>query len=226
MIGNWTKSSSFVAILAMAGSTQAYISGAIVTHQPFLYGKFRTRIQGPGEKGTVTSIFTYWIGDNYRVPLSEWEEIDIELVPSVEANPFFTNLIYQNKQMDGEYLPNFDPGNNWHDYEIVWTPEYVSWSVDGVEVRRRTGTYSVTDLNKEAHLHMNFWTPEFDYWGRGRNDSTMPWYARYDYVEAWDYNVDTQQFSLRFRDDFDFLDESIWRATYGGFESNSSTFDP
>ena len=70
-----------------------------------------------------------------------------------------------------------------------------------------------------------FWTPTWDNWGGGRDDSTMPWYARYDYVEAWDYNVETRDFSLRFRDDFSFFNSSIWSKTGGGFESNSSSFD-
>jgi len=29
-------------------------------------------------------------------------------------------------------------------------------------------------------------------WGAGRDDSTMPWYTRYDYVEAYDYDVNTK----------------------------------
>lgn len=138
-----------VALLGMAGVTQAYVSGSIRTHDPFRYGKFRTRIQGSAEKGTVTSFFLYWKGFDQPWRYDQWEEIDIEIIPSVEANPFFTNLIYRNKAMDGEYLQGFDPGTNWHDYEMVWTPEYIAWSVDGVEVRRRTGTFSVTDMDKE-----------------------------------------------------------------------------
>ena len=62
-------------------------------------------------------------------------------------------------------------------------------------------------------------------WGRGRDDSTMPWYTRYDYVEAYDYNVDTKEYTLRFRDDFDTLDESIWNVSNDwSFNDNSSTF--
>ena len=53
----------------------------------------------------------------------------------------------------------------------------------------------------------------------------MPWHAKYDYVEAYDYDVNTDTFTLRFRDDFDFLDESIWKVSHNaGFEQNSSRF--
>ena len=72
---------------------------------------------------------------------------------------------------------------------------------------------------------MNFWTPTWDNWGGGRDDSTMPWYAKYDYVEAYDWDEETDTFNLRFRDDFNFLDRSIWFVnSNGGFESNSCRF--
>jgi hypothetical protein len=54
---------------------------------------------------------------------------------------------------------------------------------------------------------MSFWTPG---WAADHleDDSSMPWYTRYEYVEVYDYkglNVETgeDEFELRFRDDFD-----------------------
>ena len=73
---------------------------------------------------------------------------------------------------------------------------------------------------------MNFWTPTWDDWGSGRDDSTMPWYAKYDFVETYDWNQDNDTFTLRWRDDFDgALDETRWyRSENWTFDSNSSTF--
>ena len=72
---------------------------------------------------------------------------------------------------------------------------------------------------------MNFWTPTFDSWGGGLNDYSMPWYARYDYLEVHRYNWDTGDFYFHWRDDFDTFDESRWEVKEGWtFESNSSTF--
>jgi hypothetical protein len=61
---------------------------------------------------------------------------------------------------------------------------------------------------------MGFWTPK---WlsKHLESDQTMPWYARYDYVEAYDYmgkdSSGQDMFELRFRDDFDTLDTERWR---------------
>lgn len=68
---------------------------------------------------------------------------------------------------------------------------------------------------------MNFWIPGFHDWNIGFEAVDMPWYARYDYVEVWDYvppedwdnyPVANQwhPFTQRWRDDFDTLDENRW----------------
>ena len=80
---NFTKALIGVQAAALFASAQRYYSGSIGTHKPFKYGKFKTRIQGSGQKGTVASLFTYWFGDeNMNWSRAEWNELDIELVPS------------------------------------------------------------------------------------------------------------------------------------------------
>lgn len=90
--------STAVISAVLCGSAAAYYSGEIRTREPFRYGKFRAKIEGSGQKGTITSLFTFWNGQS-DLPWSvrEWEEIDVEIVPSVEENPFYMNLIYQNR---------------------------------------------------------------------------------------------------------------------------------
>lgn len=43
-------------------------------------------------KGTVSSFYTYWDGPNWYE--AGWNEIDIEVVPTMTENGFSTNLIY------------------------------------------------------------------------------------------------------------------------------------
>ena len=73
--------------------------------------------------------------------------------------------------------------DNWHDYTIEWTPEYIKWTMDGVVKRTSyAGSASVNFTNKAQKLMMNFWTPTFSPWGDGRSNKNMPWYALYDFV--------------------------------------------
>jgi endo-1,3-1,4-beta-glycanase ExoK len=99
-----------------------------------------------------------------------------------------------------------------HTYVIEWTPDYISWSIDGTEVRRTLATESpgVSFNNKQQHLMMNFWTPTFPGWGDNRDPSTMPWYIEYDFVEAWSYDSNSGSFNMIWRDDFDILDTTRW----------------
>lgn len=90
--------------------------------------------------GTCASFFTYWEDKNWKA--SEWNEIDIEIVPSVALNnqsPFSTNLIYGDhtkKNNDQQYVPFTTDWSSYHEYEIQWTPEHVIWKFDHVEVRK------------------------------------------------------------------------------------------
>jgi beta-glucanase (GH16 family) len=124
-------------MIAVVGVAQAgYQSGAVSTHEKFLYGKFVARMKAPDRKGTVASFFTYWDGPNFSP--AGWNELDIEIVPSVEDNPFSTNVIYgdgKQKEEEHEYLDYFDPHDEWHVYEMEWTPEYISFTIDGREMR-------------------------------------------------------------------------------------------
>ena len=170
-------------------------------------------------KGTVSSFFTYWSGDeNTAFDPSLWNEIDVELVPSVTAAPFATNIHYGGNgkhNKDPLKIQDFDPDHKYHNYWIEWTPEYISWELNGVEIRRVTGQASSNYITRFANLHMDFWTPTFAGWGDGLDDSTMPWYTHYRWVQVYDYDIDTKKFKRRWRDDFHTLDTSRWNVANG-----------
>ena len=179
---------SFASIIALAGIASAnYRSGEVKTYEKFTYGRFTVRMQGASKNGTCASFFTFWGGPG---DLHEgWNEIDIELVPSISGSPYSTNIIWQNQQQSQDYCWGKFPGTDWHEYAIEWTPEYVAWKYDGMECRRKTGGADVAFLNKEHQLMMNFWTPTFQGWGDNFSDWDMPWYTRYDYVQVETYNT-------------------------------------
>ena len=185
-------------------------------------------MKAPDKKGTVSSFFTYWDGPGFYP--GGWNELDIEIVPSVESNPFSMNIIYgdgHNKLESHDYAPNFNPGSEWHEYVMEWTPDYISWSIDGREVRHvPTDDAAVQYMKKEQSLRMNFWTPTFHSWGEGFDPADMPWYVLYDYVEVFTYNEHNNEFEFHWRDDFNAFDSGRWHKASGGFEANSSVFYP
>jgi len=217
---------ALIAVVGVAEATR-FKSGAVTGYEKFTYGKFITRMKAPDKKGTVSSFFTYWNGPNFYP--GGWNELDVEIVPSVEENPFSMNIIYgdgYSKHESHQYNPRFDPKDDWHIYEMEWTPDYIAWSIDNREVRRVTGSDpALKYMNKGQSVMMNFWTPTFESWGKGFNPEDMPWYLLYDYVETYTWNSETNGFDFHWRDDFVTFDPNRWhKSDNTTFDSNSTTF--
>ena len=117
------SASALALILPFASAAKYYSSGEVKTHDAFRYGKFTARMQASDEYGTVGSLFTYWGGDaDTPWSVAGWNEIDVEIVPSLadQNGAFWTNIISAGRTMDGQSIANFNPGNEWHVYEIEW----------------------------------------------------------------------------------------------------------
>ena len=218
---------SLIAVIGVAEAN--FRSGSVSTFEKFQYGKFVTRMKTPDRKGTVASFFTYWDGPNFSP--ENWNELDMEIVPSVSENPFSMNIIYgdgHDRVESHDYAHGFNPHDEWHVYEMEWTPHYISWSVDGHEMRHVALGHdpAVDHLQKAQSLRMNFWTPTFHSWGAGFNPVDMPWYVEYDYVEVYTYDIEHNEFMFHWRDDFNHFDSGKWHKAAGSFENNTSTFYP
>ena len=175
---------------AVSVAEARYKSGAVTGSEKFTYGKFITRMKSPNQPGTVAAFFTYWNGPNFYS--GGWNELDFEIVPSVDKNPLSMNIIYgdgHSKHESHDYHHKFDPKDDWHIYEMEWTPHYIAWSIDHKEIRRVEGSDpAIHYMNKQQSIMMNFWTPEFESWGKGLDAKDMPWYLLFDYVETYNYN--------------------------------------
>ena len=217
---------ALIAVVGVAEATR-FKSGAVTGYEKFTYGKFITRMKAPNKKGTVSSFFTYWNGPNFYP--GGWNELDVEIVPSVDKNPFSMNIIYGDgvsKHESHDYARGFDPADDWHIYEMSWTPDYIAWAIDNKEVRRvPSSDASVKAMAKGQSVMMNFWTPTFESWGKGFNAADMPWLVHYDYVETYVYNSLTKGFDFHWRDDFDDFDSRRWhKSDNTTFDANSTTF--
>lgn len=219
------------AVIAVVGVAKAdtYRSGSVSSYEKFTYGKFVTRMKAPNKMGTVSSFFTYWDGPDFTP--AHWNELDVEIVPSVEQNPFSMNAIWgdgHDKSESHAYAHDFNPGDDWHTYTMEWTPRYISWSVDDKQLRvlKWEDNPALEYMNQEQSLRMNFWTPTFHSWGKGFDPADMPWFVLYDYVEVFTWDEENNEFDLHWRDDFDQFDAKRWHKASGTFDANSSVFHP
>ena len=142
---------ALVTVVSVAHAMDSFRSGSVSTKETFTYGKFVTRMKAPDKAGTVASFFTYWDAptDDY----DDWNELDIEIVPSIAHSPLSTNVIFggegYHKTEAHEYIHGFDPRDEWHTYALEWTPDYITVSIDGHEVRHVTDHAVVERMGKQ-----------------------------------------------------------------------------
>lgn len=183
--------------------------------------------------GTVQSFFTYWEGPNWSD--GQWNEIDVEIVPSEQlrgVSPFSSNFItgdggshHNNHQ---ESLPMPSNWDEFHTYQIQWTPDSIQWQVDGRWVREVKGGDAVDFMNKYQHVFMSVWNPTYTTgWGAGFDESILPIETLYDWVEIYSYDIQTKSFHWEWREDFndDTLDTTRWNAGEGwGYGDSTCMF--
>jgi len=210
-------------------STKQYtFYGAELTGlEKFKYGRFEARMKMAATSGTVSSMFLYY-NESYLKGEEPWNEIDIEILgknPSQWQSNILTregdSSIKSNTSSEVIHPFGFDATNEFHLYAIIWTPEYIAWEVDSVEVRRDTlgmtrGTHADADqvkfMTEEQTLRFNLWASKSTSWVGKWAPETLPVEQHIDFVRVYAYNEATKDFTLSWQDDFEgeALDYSRW----------------
>ena len=204
--------------------------------EQYKYGRFEARMKMAAISGSVSSMFLNY--DNSWMKGEEpWNEIDIEVLGK-DPNSWQSNILTReanpsiNALTASESKPlhafGFDATQDFHLYAIVWTPEYVAWEIDSVEVRRDTlgmsrGKHADADqvafLTEKETLRFNLWVSKTPSWtGKWNNGIGLPVEQQIDYVRVYAYDPATKGFTLSWQDDFDGEDIDPNRWTAGDWE--------
>jgi beta-glucanase (GH16 family) len=155
-----------------------YTSGLLCSRQKFMFGKFEMRCRLPRGNGTWPA---FWL---FGGPCGE---IDIFERPWQFHYSITNNIQYDSA---GHHCGDFrftelDTRNTFskefHTYAVEWTPDSVSWLIDGIVVRVAEHRYK----NCEMELIVNLAISDDDFWG------TPPirkrWKANFtiDYIKVW-----------------------------------------
>ena len=167
--------------------------------EQFKYGRFEAKMKMAAISGTVSSMFLYY-DNSHQNGEEPWNEIDIEILGK-DPTKWQSNIITREgnpsikKNTTSEVIHpfNYDATNEFHLYAIIWTPEYIAWEVDSVEVRRDTLGMS-RGANADGD-QVKFMTEQ-----------------QIDYVRAYSYDEATKGFTLLWQDDFegDALNSERW----------------
>lgn len=210
-------------------SDYTYYGAELTGKDQFHYGRFEARMKMASISGSVSSMFLYY-DDSYRKGDYVWNEIDIEVL-GTNVGVWQSNLITrESDEVTGKKTNNitseakhqfgFDATADFHLYGMIWTPEYISWEIDSVEVRRdyvgeKKG--QVEFMTEEQSLRFNLWASKSVAWvGKftGGELANGPVAQYIDYVRVYKYDEATKTFTMDWQDDFDGdeLDSEHWSA--------------
>lgn len=219
-----------VALLAMTAVTvmaqnKAYSGAELYSLDEWMYGKYEARMMMGATSGTVSSMFLYANGSE-KTDGRPWVEIDIEVLGK-NPGSFQSNIITgkAGAQVTSEKHHSVNPATTaaFHTYGLEWTPDYVRWTLDGVEVRKDVGG-QVANLTKAQGIRFNLWSSESEAWVGSFNENNLPifqfinWVKRYKYTPGQGPNG--SDFTLDWTDDFDTFDGSRWGKGDWTFEGN------
>ena len=214
--------------------TYTYYGAELTGLDQFTYGRFEARMKMVSIPGSVSSMFLYY-DPSYKLGVEPWNEIDIEVLGK-GGTSWQANLITREVDGDdGKKNPKltsetktefgFDATEDFHLYAMIWTPEYIAWEIDSVEIRRDVvGTPhpknanhdQVAFMTEQQSLRFNLWASSSAAWvGKftGAELATGPQIQWIDYVRVYKYDTAATAFTLDWQDDFDGNDLSDhWSA--------------
>lgn len=209
-------------------NAKPYKGAEIYSSDSYLYGRYEIRMRVANASGVLSTFFTYKNGS--EVGTTFWEEIDIEVFGKNNATEWQSNVILGSSRptihTEQVHSAPTSLADAYHTYVLEWTPDYVAWSVDGIEVRRITGTSTVTSLTNPQSLRFNIWSSESAEWVGAWDDSVLPVYQFVNYIDYKAYNATTKTFEGGWRDDFNTLDSTRWGKANWTFDTNRVDFAP
>lgn len=193
-----------------------FYGAEIDTKESFTYGRFEARMKMAYAPGCISSMFLYY-DNSWKGGGEPWNEIDIEIIGK-SSQSFQSNIITgsnEHKVTSENIHPlGFATNNDYHTYVIEWTPEYVLWTVDGIQIRKtdlQTDTkQQVKALVEAQSLRFNLWSSKSAAWVGYLNPNKLPIAQYIDYVKVSDYDPATGSFTERWTDNFDTFDSSRW----------------
>jgi endo-1,3-1,4-beta-glycanase ExoK len=186
--------------VGLAAPASAETSAELYTTQVYRYGRFEARIRFAAGDGVISSFFL-WKPDS-QLPGVYWNELDFEKLGAdchLQTNPLYGLPVVDHSQR--EEL-SADLCGEYHTYAFEWTPSYIAYLVDGVEVRRDTGEAALAfEANAPLgmEIHFNVWPGDATFGGNFDPailpvDQAISWVQYSSYADG--------NFTLAWREDF------------------------
>ncbi len=199
-VASLLASGSALAALLVASSAGAVSSAELYTSKGYSFGRIDARVQFAAGDGVVSSFFMWKDGSEQSSVF--WNELDFE---KLRANcELETNALYGLPQAthNATYDGTEDLCGVFHTYTYEWTPEYIAWFIDGVEIRREVGDVAAAYAENAANgmqIRFNIWPGDASF-GGNFDPAILPVHEYINWVQYSSYADGA--FKLEWREDF------------------------
>ncbi len=162
-----------------------YTSGAVNTAGTFRfnYGYFEARMKMPKGKGLWPA---WWMLKDGWPPEIDMLEILCSRPKQLRVNCHYGASWNSERSHEQVITLDFDSTDDFHTYGFEWTPKYMKYYVDGVQVGHALTDKAALDQCTNMYMLLNL---AIDGWD-GKPDSTTVWPADFqcDFVRVWQKN--------------------------------------
>jgi hypothetical protein len=164
------------------------------------YGRFEARMRFAFGDGVVSSFFLW--KNRSEGSSTFWNELDFEKVRA--ECELETNALYglPESTHTESHLLTEDLCGTYHTYTYEWTPEYIAWLIDDVEIRRETGDTAVAyaeNTESGMQLRFNIWPGDASF-GGNFDPAILPVHQYVNWAQYSSYADGA--FQLEWREDF------------------------
>lgn len=225
MTHNWLPASLIPVVVALAAPVKAETSAELYQNQAYTYGRFEARVRfAPGD-GIISSFFLWKPGSEMDGIF--WNELDFEKLGAdchLQTNPLYGAPVADHSEV---VETTQDLCGAFHTYAFEWTPTYIAYLIDGVEVRRDIGEVATAFANNATEgmqIHFNVWPGDASF-GGNFDPASLPVQQHINWVQYSSFDNDV--FTLVWRENF--VDEALpsgWSVGNWPSPKNLSTHAP
>ena len=220
-----------LASLSFQLQAKDYKGAEIFSNEQVLYGKFEMCMQASKAEGVLSTFFLYKNGSEIKGSI--WEEIDIEIFGKNNAQSFQSNIITgtSTARITSEQVHKNTSSlaDDFHTYGLEWTPEYIAWYLDGIQVRKTTGD-QVSKCNAPMSYRLNTWAALDGNWVGDFIETSLPLNQFIDWLSYSAYTPGKgdkgSDFTALWKDDFNTFNSSRWGRANWTFDENLVDFEP
>jgi endo-1,3-1,4-beta-glycanase ExoK len=191
-----------VAVLVTAAAEAGAVASAeLYQNQTYTYGRFEARVRFAVGDGVISSFFLWKPGS--EVAGTFWNELDFEKLGAdcrLQTNPLYGLPVADHSRIqavDGELCGEY------HTYTFEWTPSYIAYIVDGVELRRDGEDVAAAFTQNAAagmQFHFNIWPGDATF-GGNFDAGILPVQQYISWVQYSSFSGG--EFTLAWREEFD-----------------------